>query len=88
MELGYSNEELANTTHPLMIQTLNLARIGYETLRKQSAQLKTPTPVAKPVPQVTPGKTRTGPVNPDKLSTDEWVKWRETQLARKQQRNR
>lgn len=85
MELGYSNEELANTTHPLMIQTLNLARIGYETLRKQNASLKTPTPVAKPVPQVATGKTRTGPLNPDKLSPEEWVKWRETQMAKKQQ---
>lgn len=86
MELGYTNEELSNTTHPLMIQTLNLARIGYETLRKQSASLKSPTPVAKPVPQVATGKTRTGPVNPDKLSADEWLKWRETQIAKKQQR--
>lgn len=88
MELGYSNEELANTTHPLMIQTLNLAKIGYETLRKQAASLKPAAPVAKPVPQVVPGKTRTGPVNPDKLSGDEWLKWRESQLAKKQQTRR
>lgn len=87
MDLGFTNEELSNTSHPLMIQTLNLARIGYETLRKQSASLKT-TSEAKPVPQVATGKTRTGPVNPDKLSADEWLKWRENQLARKQQRNR
>lgn len=88
MELGYSNDELANTTHPLMIQTLNLAKIGYETLRKQSASLKKPTPEAKPVPQVATGKTRTGPVNPDRLSPDEWLKWRETQIAKKQQTRR
>lgn len=89
MDLGFSNEELANTTHPLMIQTLNLARIGYETLRKQSASLKKPpAPEAKPVTQVATGKTRTGPVNPDRLSPEEWVKWRETQLAKKQQRSR
>lgn len=86
MELGFTNEELSNTSHPLMIQTLNLARIGYETLRKQSATLRQSTPEAKPVPQVGSGKTRAGPFNPDKLSADEWVKWRETQLARKQQR--
>ncbi len=41
IELGFTNEELSNTSHPLMIQTLNLARIGYETLRKQNASLKT-----------------------------------------------
>jgi hypothetical protein len=84
IELGFTNEELANTSHPLMIQTLNLAKIGLDTLRKQSATLKTKTPEAKPVPQVATGKTRTGPVNPDRLSTEEWVKWRERQVAKKQ----
>lgn len=86
MDLGFTNEELSNTSHPLMIQTLNLARIGYETLRKQNAALKKPAPDAKPVPSVATGKTKTGPFNPDKLSADQWVKWRETQLAK--QRNR
>jgi len=88
MDLGFTNEELSNTSHPLMIQTLNLARIGYETLRKQNAALKQAKPEAKPVPVVATGKTRTGPSNPDKLSTDEWVKWRESQLAKQRQRNR
>jgi hypothetical protein len=86
MELGFTNEELSNTSHPLMIQTLNLARIGYETLRKQNATLKQAAPQAKPVPTVATGKTRTGPSNPDKLSTEEWLKWRESSLA-KQRRN-
>ncbi len=88
MELGFTNEELSNTSHPLMIQTLNLARIGYETLRKQNASLKQAPSQAKPVPTVATGKTRTGPSNPDKLSADEWLKWRETQLAKKRQGNR
>ena len=88
MELGFTNEELSNTSHPLMIQTLNLARIGYETLRQQKASLKKPAPEAKPVTQVATGKTRTGPSNPDKLSADEWLKWRESSLAKKAQRNR
>jgi hypothetical protein len=88
MELGFTNEELSNTSHPLMIQTLNLARIGYETLRKQNATLKQAAPQAKPVPTVATGKTRTGPSNPDKLSADEWLKWRESSLAKKRQSNR
>ena len=85
MDLGFTNEELSNTSHPLMIQTLNLARIGYETLRKQNASLKQPKPEVKPVPTVATGKTRAGPSNPDKLTADEWLKWRETQLAKKRQ---
>jgi len=88
MDLGFTNEELSNTSHPLMIQTLNLARIGYEALRKQNATLKQAKPEAKPVPNVATGKTRTGPTNPDKLSADEWVKWRESQLAKQRQRFR
>lgn len=88
MELGFTNEELSNTSHPLMIQTLNLARIGYETLRKQNASLKQAAPQAKPVPTVATGKTRTGPSNPDKLSVEEWTKWRESNLAKQRQRNR
>jgi hypothetical protein len=89
MEVGeYNIEELADTTDPRAIRMLNLAKIGYETLRKQAASLKPAAPVAKPVPQVVPGKTRTGPVNPDKLSGDEWLKWRESQLAKKQQTRR
>jgi len=84
MDVGwFSNEELASTTDPRNIRMLNLARIGYETLRAKQANLKQPAQVAKPVPQVATGKTRTGPFNPDRLSNDEWQKWRETQLAKK-----
>jgi hypothetical protein len=82
MQLGFSNEELTNTSHPLMIQTLNLARIGYEALRKQSATLKTQQPQANPVPQVKSGKSRPGVFNPDTLPPDQWVKWREKQIAK------
>jgi len=83
---GFSNEELSATADPRHIQMLNLARIGYETLRKQNATLKQAKPEAKPVPTVAMGKTRTGPSNPDKLSPEQWVKWRESQLARKANR--
>jgi hypothetical protein len=82
MELGFTNEELTNTSHPLMIQTLNLARIGYEALRKQSATLKQTQPQANPVPQVKSGKSRPGVFNPDTLPPDQWVKWREKQIAK------
>ena len=63
-----------------MVQTLNLARIGYESLRAKSASLKQQQEV-KPVTVVASGKTRTGPVNPDKLPMKEWIKWREKQVS-------
>jgi hypothetical protein len=81
IELGFTNEELSNTSHPLMIQTLNLARIGMEALKKQSATLKAQ-PQAIPVPNVSTGKTRTAPSNPDKLPMNDWLKWREGQIRK------
>lgn len=35
LKLGFTNEELSRTSHPRMIQTLNLAKIGYEAMMKQ-----------------------------------------------------
>ena len=86
LDLGFTNEELANTSHPLMIKGLWLMKIAADKLREQNATLKQARPEVKPVPTVTTGKTRTGPSNPDKLTPDQWVKWRESQLAK--QRNR
>lgn len=80
-DLGYTDAELAGTTHPLMIKTLNLARIGYESLKKQRASVAPVKVEAKPVPQVGAGVSRSS-VNPDKLSNAEWVKWRDQQAKK------
>ena len=83
-ELGFTLEELQNTTHPLMIKTLNLAKIGAETLKKpQQALAKPPVQEAKPVPQVGARKTTPTIANPDKLPPDEWLQWRERQIAKR-----
>ena len=81
-DLGYTDAELAGTTHPLMIKTLNLARIGYEALKKQRASVTPPKIVANPVPQVGAGKSRSS-VDPDKLNGPAWLKWREEDLKKK-----
>ena len=50
-ELGFSEEELAGTDHPLMIKTLQLAKIGFEALKKQqTAPARTPAEPAAKVP--------------------------------------
>lgn len=50
-ELGYTDDELAGTSHPLMIKTLQLAKIGLESLRKQNmAPARTPAEPAAKVP--------------------------------------
>ena len=88
VQKGANPDSLRTITDPFVIKMAHLAMIGDEALRKSNAALKKTAPDAKPVPTVTSGKTRTGPSNPDKLSADEWLKWRESQLARKQQRSR
>lgn len=87
MSKGANPEVLRTILDPLSIKIINLAMIGDETLRKQSATLKKPAPVANPVPQVNTGKTR-ATVNPDKMTADQWREWREEQIKRKQQRSR
>lgn len=82
-ELGFTQEELRNTVHPKMIKTLHLAMLGAEALKKQKEASKAPKVVANPVPTVATGKTVTAITNPDKLTPDQWVKWREKQLAAK-----
>lgn len=83
LKLGFTNEELSRTTHPRMIQTLNLAKLGYEALQKQTSALAKPRVEVKPVPQVgNSGKTKPAITNPDKLPMDQWLKWREAQVAK------
>jgi hypothetical protein len=84
---GANPEVLKTILDPLAIKIINLAMVGDETLRKSQASLKKPTLEAKPVPTVTTGKSR-ATVNPDKMSTEQWLKWREDSLARKARNNR
>lgn len=88
LELGYSNERLNSIRDAIDIQTLNLARIGYEALKKQRTATAKPAPVeAKPVPEVTAAKSPQ-PIRglDDRLSTDEWMRRRNEQLRKKSAR--
>ena len=78
-ELGVTDQQIAAIRDPITIKALNLASIGLETLKKQRAALKTTKPEAKPVPQVGASRTK-GVVDPDKMSADEWAKWRNKQV--------
>ena len=80
-EIGYTDAELKATNHPLMIKTLHLAKIGFEALKKQQASTSAPKPQAAPVPQVSAGKSKST-VDPDKLSTADWMKWRDAQAKK------
>lgn len=81
LKMGFTKEELSNTTHPLMIKTLNLARIGAETLAKQKAAGQPAKPAALPVPQIGARKSPTPILGlSDNLSQAEWLKRRNAQV--------
>jgi hypothetical protein len=80
-ELGFSQQRLSSIVDPLEVKVMNLARIGLEMLKKQKATAAPPK-VAMPAPQVQSGKTRST-VDPDKMSPEEWAKWRNEQVRRR-----
>jgi len=82
-EIGYSDEELRNTTHPLMIKTLNLARIGLESLKKQKAAATAPKVSAEPVPTIQSGKSKATVKDPNRMSMAEFTKWREESIRKR-----
>lgn len=77
LKLGFTNEELSRTTHPRMIQTLHLAKLGYEALMKQR---QTPTrAVAQPAAKV-PTSRANAPFNPATADMDRYAAERKKQL--------
>lgn len=69
LELGFSNEELANTTHPLMIKTLALAQLGRKYLAEQR---KAPQrPAAEPAAKV-PAARAQGTRSPGDMSFEQY----------------
>lgn len=70
LKLGFTNEELSRTSHPRMIQTLNLARIGYESMMKQR---QTPTrAVAQPAAKV-PTSKAVGTRDPSRMTMEQYA---------------
>jgi len=79
VNLGFSESELNQIIDPRHVKALYYAKIGYEAMQKAKA---------KPTGNVTPLKTvkassDSNKVDPEKMSIDEWTKWRERQLNRK-----
>lgn len=82
-EIGLPDHVLNGIREPVIIKAIHLAKIGLDTLKKQkaAATAKPAQTPANPVPTVSGVKTKAA-VDPEKLSADEWVKWREKQLAK------
>lgn len=78
IEQGLSESELNTVYKAEHIAILNKARM-FDELQKSRAKPKAPAP-AQPVTRIK-AKAQKATVNPDKLSPEDWVKWREKQLA-------
>lgn len=75
-ELGFNDSELSQVIDPRHVKTLYYARIGMEALKKSNAQ---PQSEVKPVKTIKSGSNSNAITDPDKLSTEEWMKWRNRQ---------
>ena len=79
-EIGFSAEELGQIIDPRQVKVLHKAHL-YDQLMKK-AKPAAPKVEAKPVTKIS-SKTETARKDPDKMSIDEWTKWRNDQLKRK-----
>lgn len=76
---GYSKEKQARITNPNDVKILHKAML-YDQLQEKRAAKPAPKPV-KPASKVK-GK-QPAAKDPEKMGTEEWVRWREAQLAKK-----
>lgn len=82
IELGASDEELSAISKPWMVKALHKAFLADQILKKQAAAKPKPEPQEKPVTRISAAKSGTVK-DPDKMSSDEWLKWRNAQLKRR-----
>nr|PZN71122.1 MAG: hypothetical protein DIU57_21390 [Pseudomonadota bacterium] len=84
LDAGFQPDEIKGlaVNNPRAVKMLHLAYIGQQLLEKQKAATKPQPQPAQPVPKV--GTSRAPATkDPRRMSTEEWMKWRNEQLARK-----
>lgn len=79
-EGGFSAEEMSSVLDPRQVKVLHKAYLYDQLMSKQQAKPKTEP--AKPVTTIKAQKAQAAK-DPDKMSTAEWVKWREAQIRKK-----
>lgn len=80
VERGFQAHDLQTVTNPAIVKLLHDA-YTLDQLRKNASK-RQPVAQDKPVPTVTTQKA-VAARDPDKMPTDEWLKWRNAQLKRK-----
>lgn len=76
-ELGFNDAELSSIVDPRHVKVLYYAKIGLEALNKAKAS-KPAAVEAKPVKTIKSGSSGST-ANPDDMSVDDWLKWRNKQ---------
>lgn len=79
-ELGFSPEEIEQVLDPRQVKALHLAWLGQQLQQKHRATSQAPS--ASPVPQLGTGSAP-GVRDPSRMSTDQWIKWRNSSLRKK-----
>jgi hypothetical protein len=80
-EMGFTNDELRQVKDPRFIKLLHEAHLGRQLLKKQTAPTPPKQPPAKPLPTV--GGNAPAKKDPDRMSMEEYVKYRNEQLRKK-----
>jgi hypothetical protein len=81
LEHGFSKEEIKRSMSPATYKVLHLARIGEELLKRQAAARTKSEPVTEPLEMVGAKKSTPPTGLDDRLSTDEWMRRRNRQVA-------
>lgn len=79
VDLGIPKEDVEATADPAAYQILHLADIGKRFLESQSKARRVED---APAPATEVGGRASATKDPDKMSTEEWVKWRQRQITR------
>lgn len=82
-ELGFTANELAQVEDPRIVKLLHLAHLGQQAVHKLKAAGAPAAP--QPTPTRTVGNSSPAAKNPDRMSTEEWMNHRKSQLRK--QRN-
>lgn len=75
---GYPDSVLANVTNPRFV--IDLYQLYQTAEAKKKATTRKPVVQEKPVTRVSSASKASASVDPDKLSPEQWVKWRNSQI--------
>ncbi len=80
-ELGFTANELAQVEDPRIVKLLHLAHLGQQAVQKLKSTGASAAP--QPAPTRTVGSSSPAARNPERMSTEEWMEHRKSQLRKR-----